>query len=31
MVCADPNNINDFGIVETEDAIEGNSMFKFSS
>ena len=31
MVCADPNNPNDFGIVETEEAIEGNSMFKFSS
>ena len=31
MVCADPNNSNDFGIVETDEAIEGNSMFKFSS
>lgn len=31
MVCDDPNNPNDFGLVETDEAIEGNSMFKFSS
>lgn len=30
-ICADPNNPNEFGIEETGDAIEGNSMFKFSS
>ena len=31
MVCDDPNNPNEFGLVETDEAIEGNSMFKFSS